>query len=223
MIPFMRKPYLAHIEVHADVHCYLVDGTWIRNHKDVDFTNGAHHFTRAYIPVDEVWIDREAPGADELPFLIRHQVKERALMLSGVPYLRALASANRAERRERRAALRHPPLTRSAARTRVRKKLLLRLDGDAIWIVDGRGVRDYFDPNFTHGGHHLRHRFIPRREIWIDDAIVARELEYTLAHELYELGLMRGGMSYDDAHDRALAVEKSLRRQRTRRLRTRTA
>jgi len=219
----MRKPYLAHIEVHADVRCYLVDGTWIRNHKDVDFTNGAHHFTRAYIPIDEVWIDREAPGADELRFLIHHQVKERALMLSGVPYLRALASANRAERRERRAALRNPPATRNAARLRVRKKLLLQLDGDAIWIVDGRAVRDYFDPNFTHGGHHLRHRFIPRREIWIDDAIVARELEYTLAHELYELGLMRGGMSYDDAHDRALAVEKSLRRQRTRRLRTRTA
>jgi hypothetical protein len=73
-------------------------------------------------------------------------------------------------------------------------------------------VRDHFDPNFTHGGHHWRYRFIPRRHIWIDDAVATRELEYTVAHEAYELHLMRSGMSYDDAHDRALAVEKSLRR-----------
>jgi hypothetical protein len=210
----MRKPYLAHLGAVAGVHCWLVDGTWIRNRRDVDFTNGAHHLTRAYVPFDEVWIDREAPGAGELEFLWRHQLHERALMLNGTPYLQALARANRAERRARREWLVEPHLPVAAARALVLRHHLGVLDGDAIWVVDGRAVRDRFDPNFTHGGHHWRYRFIPRRHIWIDDAVVERELEFTLAHEAHELALMRAGMKYDDAHDHALLVEKSLRRRR---------
>jgi hypothetical protein len=213
----MRKPYLAHIARIAHVRCWLVDGTWIRNHRDVDFTNGAHHFTRLYIPHDEIWVDREAPGAGELDFWVRHQLREREMMADGVPYLRALLRANREERRERRAAL-GKRLTIAAARAHVRKHFVGELDGDQVWIVDGRAVRDHFDPNFTHGGHHWRYRFIPRRQIWIDDAVSDRELDETLAHEHHELRLMREGMRYDDAHDRALAIEKSLRRGRLRRV-----
>jgi hypothetical protein len=99
----------------------------------------------------------------------------------------------------------------------VRRELFGRLDDDEVWIVDGRAVRDHFDPNFTQGGHHWRYRFVPRRQIWIDDAVAERELEYTLAHEAHEVALMRRGMSYDDAHERALVVEKSLRRSHRRR------
>jgi hypothetical protein len=209
----MRKPYLAHLVTVKSVRCFLVDGTWIRNVRDIDFTNGAHHFTRTYIPLDEVWVDREAPGAGELPFLIRHQLHERELMRGGVPYLTALLRANRRERFERRQQL-GLRLTLGEARSAVRRELIGRLDDDAVWIVDGRGVRDHFDPNFTQGGHHWRYRFIPRREIWIDDAIAERELEYTLVHEAHELMLMRAGMRYDDAHARALTVEKALRRTR---------
>jgi hypothetical protein len=207
----MRKPYMAHLGEFAGVRCWLVDGTWIRNRRDVDFTNGAHHFTRSYIPHDEVWVDREAPGAEELGFLVRHQIRERDLMMKGVPYLIALDRANRYERRERRAAL-GPRLPLGRARRSVRRELVGWLDGDAVWIVDGREVRDRFDPNFTHGGHAWRYRFIPRREIWIDDAVAERELDFTLAHERHELMLMRDGMGYDDAHDLALALEKRLRK-----------
>jgi hypothetical protein len=211
----MRRPYLAHLGTAGAVRCYLVDGCFIRNRWDVDFTNGAHHLTRDYVPHDEVWIDREAPGAGELGFLVRHQIRERAFMLSGETYLTSLARANRHERRERRVGL--PKLSLALARRAVRKELFGRLDDDEVWIVDGRAVRDHFDPNFTQGGHHWRYRFVPRRQIWIDDAIAARELEYTLVHEAHELHLMRRGMSYDDAHERALTVEKDLRRRRTHR------
>jgi hypothetical protein len=207
----MRKPYLAHLETVAGVRCYVVDGTFIRNGRDVDFTNGAHHLTRRYIPIDEVWVDLEAPGAGELRFLVAHQLHERQQMLAGVDYLTALSRANRLERRARREAA-GGPLRLGEARALVRRALVGRIDDDAVWIVDGRGVRDHFDPNFTQGGHHWRYRWVPRREIWIDDAIAHRELEYTLAHEAHELRLMREGMPYNDAH--ALAVEKALRRTR---------
>lgn len=208
----MRRPILTLLDEAGPVRALLVDGAWIRSHLDVDFTNGGHHFTRRYIPRLEVWIDREAPGAGELDFLLRHQLRERAFMEAGVPYLRALARANRFERRERRALLDEPELPLGEARARARRQLVGRLDGDELWVVDGRAVRDRFDPNFTGGGHHWRYRFIPRREIWIDDAVAERELDFTVAHEAHELGLMRSGMSYNDAHDRALTVERALRR-----------
>jgi hypothetical protein len=81
----MRKPYLAHLANAGSIRCWLVDGTFIRNRHDVDFTNGAHHLTRSYVPIDEVWVDREAPGAGELRFLLMHQLHERELMMNGVP------------------------------------------------------------------------------------------------------------------------------------------
>jgi hypothetical protein len=208
----MRRPYLAHLDRVDGVRCYLVDGAFVRTRIDVDFTNGAHHWTRRYVPRDEVWVDRDAPGADEHPFWVAHQLLERELMLAGIDYLRALARANRAERLARRAALRQRSRGLDEARLRVRQQRLGRLDsGDDVWIVSGRGVRDHFDPNFTQGGHGLRYRFIPRREIWIDDAIAERELDPTLAHEAHELELMREGMAYYPAHDRALALEREVR------------
>lgn len=207
----MRPPYLAQLARVGDVRCFLVDGTYIRDLVDVDFTNGAHHLTRRYVPRDEVWVDREAPSAGELHFWVEHQLHERELMLAGVPYLRALAAANRLERRARLAA-RGRRLTVAEARRHVRRDRVFDVDGLAVWIVDGRSVRDFCDPNFTQGGHGLRYRFIPRREIWIDDAIAARELEPTLAHELHEVRLMRAGLTYHQAHDRALAFERRVRR-----------
>jgi hypothetical protein len=208
----MRVPYLAALGRFGEVSGWLVDGEWIRNRLDIDFTNGAHHFVRPYVPKDEVWIDREAPGAGEIPFLVRHQIRQRLLMLSGVSYLAALARCNRLERRERRAALASPVPIGAEARAKVRLYQLADVEGDQFWLVDGKGVRDLFDPNFTEGGHALRYRFIPRREIWIDNALVEQEREFVFAHELHELELMRNGVDYDAAHERALELERVLRR-----------
>jgi hypothetical protein len=193
------------------VACFLVDGRWLRDHLDVEFTNGAHHHSRRYVPRDEVWIDREAPGAGEIPFHLTHQLTERALMAAGASYLEALDRATRRERRARRATLaRHLPPRE--AREALRLERLEAAGGDAVWLVDGRGVRDRFCPEFTLGGHGLRYRFIPRREIWIDDAVVQRERHLIIAHEVLELGLMRRGLSYHAAHRRASALERRLRR-----------
>ncbi len=82
-----------------------------------------------------------------------------------------------------------------------------------IWIIDGATVRRDIYPAFLYGGNPQRYPFIPQKEIWIDHAIAAEEFDYTIAHELLERSLMaKKGMSYDDAHNRALRLERSMRR-----------
>ena len=85
-------------------------------------------------------------------------------------------------------------------------------EGLNVWIVDGDEVRRDIYPAFLYGGNPQRYPFIPQKEIWIDNAIAAEEFEYTVAHELLERSLMaRQGMSYDDAHNRALELEQVMR------------
>lgn len=84
--------------------------------------------------------------------------------------------------------------------------------GFEIWIVDGATIRRELYPEFLYGGNGERYLFIPPNEIWIDHAITAEELQYTLAHELYERNLMAGrGITYAAAHDSALIVERRMR------------
>jgi hypothetical protein len=236
----MRAPYLAHLGVVDGVGCFRVDGHWLRDRWDVDFTNGAHHFTRRYVPLGEVWVDRDAPGAGETDFLVQHQLCERALMSAGASYHQALLRANRLERRLRRAAidrrlrraaidrrLRRAAIDRPArravfngpapSRAELRARIHRQLLGAAarvralLWRVDGRAVRDHLSVDFTLGGHGLRYRFIPRGEIWIDDAVVADEVPAIVLHEEEELRLMRAGLGYAAAHRRASQIERRFR------------
>jgi hypothetical protein len=186
---------------------WRVDGHAIRDQLDVDFTNGHHHLTRRYVPAGEVWLDRCAPRADETPFWIVHQLVERAAMLAGVAYLAALTRANRAEKAARRAAL--GELGRG--RDLVRRRRLGEAGGRAVVLVDGRAVRSAFDLNFTLGGHGFRYRFIPRGEIWIDDAVAAGERPAILHHEAVEVDLMAAGLAYPAAHARASRAEVRFR------------
>jgi len=80
-------------------------------------------------------------------------------------------------------------------------------------IVDGAIVRQYLDPEFTQGGHHLVYPYIPKGEIWIEKAVRPKERPFILNHELVERRLMSRGTSYDAAHEYATAAEKDLRRQ----------
>jgi hypothetical protein len=82
-----------------------------------------------------------------------------------------------------------------------------------IWIVDGLVIRRDIYPEFLYGGNNERYPFVPQNEIWIDHAISAEEFSYTLAHELHERDLMATkGMSYSDAHDSSLALERRMRK-----------
>ena len=181
---------------------WRVDGHAVRDRLDVEFTNGHHHFTRRYVPLAEIWLDREPPGSGEWRFWARHQLVERAEMAAGAPYPTALVRANRVERAERRAA--EPP-------RKLRRRLLGAVDRRDVWLVDGCAVRTRFHLDFTLGGHGFRYRFIPRREIWIDDAVAPAERPAILHHEAVEVELMARGMRYVDAHARASTAEARFR------------
>jgi len=81
-----------------------------------------------------------------------------------------------------------------------------------IWIVDGFVIRRDLFGEFLYGGNSQRYPWIPKDEIWIDNAISAEEFKYTLIHEINERDLMaNGGMSYSEAHDSSSAVERRIR------------
>jgi len=98
-------------------------------------------------------------------------------------------------------------------KTKIRKQLLREQDGLKIYLVDGEEVRkDRI--MFVSGGHGYVYDWIPRDEVWIDDNQKDKpdDMEATITHELFEIGKMRDeGLSYDDAHELANAVEKKER------------
>ncbi len=86
-------------------------------------------------------------------------------------------------------------------------------DGMKIWIVDGLVIRREIFAEFVYGGNPAPYLFVPKNEIWIDHAISVEEFEYTLAHELNEYKLMmKNGMSYTDAHNSSLTLERFMRK-----------
>jgi hypothetical protein len=209
-------PYRRLIESKGGVAVWRVDGQHVRDHIDVEFTNGAHHFAKPYVPRDEIWIDREAPGAREGHFWALSQRVQRALMSAGDDYLEALRVAERIEIRERRLAR---GLTKSErvsvtdVRASARRRVIAKIGERNVWLVDGRVVRDLAYVHFTLGGHGFIYRFIPRDEVWIDDAVAPAERAAILHHELVELERMSGeGLAYDDAHAHASRAEVRFRR-----------
>ena len=86
-------------------------------------------------------------------------------------------------------------------------------DGYKIWIVDGNRVRLKLFREFLYGGNEQRYLFIPKDEIWIDNAVSCEEFELTLVHELNERHQMaKFGWTYERAHISSLAIEVSMRR-----------
>jgi len=82
----------------------------------------------------------------------------------------------------------------------------------AIWLVDGKYVREHCYADYTQGGHEFIYDFIPVNEVWIDDDLSSDERPFVIAHEVYERSLMKSGINYDHAHTWANRIESSLRR-----------
>lgn len=80
-----------------------------------------------------------------------------------------------------------------------------------IWLVNGQQVRDTLDVDFVLGGHDLRYPFIPKGEIWIDEATKPEERDCLIAHEVEEQRLMAEGVEYSKAHEAANVVEAECR------------
>lgn len=95
-----------------------------------------------------------------------------------------------------------------------RLKRLGFIDGLAVYLVSGEQVRNKLDIDFTAGGSEAAYPgYIPKNEIWLDDALHVLDRIATLFHEIVERNLMLyTGMDYDDAHDIACKREIAFRK-----------
>jgi hypothetical protein len=133
-------------------------------------------------------------------------------MAKGTSYGDALTQADRVERKERRRTGDVRKVTHQgkelpdagAVHERLWKKLE---NGVSVWIVNGRLVRSAFDIDFTAGGHDHVYEFVPKGEVWIDDAIQEKERGFMLLHELHERNRMAEGLPYSKAHTESSRLE----------------
>lgn len=95
-----------------------------------------------------------------------------------------------------------------------RLKRLGFINGLAIYLVSGEQVRNKTDIDFTAGGSEAAYPgYIPRNEIWLDDALHVLDRIATIFHEIVERNLMLyGGLDYDRAHEIACKREIDFRK-----------
>lgn len=209
----MKKPYIRKIVSISKFNVYSVDGKYVRDHLNEEFTNFGQHYRFRFIPENEFWIDDEhTPG--EAEFFIDHMLVENRLMAEGRNYDDAIVLADKAEMKERRKIdyVRKgiPPYPKKAEYIpEIHQKLLKKYSTDNIkvWIVDGELVRDLFFIDYTEGGHDKVYKFVPAHEVWLDDDLQPRELRYVLLHEVHERRLMAQGWPYSKAHRSASHIE----------------
>jgi len=213
----MKKPYVKKHSVVSGFMVWIVDGNYVRTHLDEEFTNFGQHYVFPIIPKNEFWIDHEYGKREEIKYYVDHLLEENRLLREKKSYNSALFKADKLERAERRTSqvFRHRgKRVIQKIRTRLLKKYSQHIN---VWVVDGELVRDTFFLDFTEGGHHYRYRFIPQKDVWIDDDISPRELKFVLLHELAERNLMAERLHkknhptpykvYDWAHRKASKLE----------------
>jgi hypothetical protein len=81
----------------------------------------------------------------------------------------------------------------------------------AVWLVDGRKVRDSLEIDFTNFAQPLRFGCIPRGEFWIDRDTRPEERSCYILHMVVEYLCMAEGMPYGEAEERGRAAEEASR------------
>lgn len=96
-----------------------------------------------------------------------------------------------------------------------RLKRLGFIDGLTIYLVSGEQVRNEIDLDFTAGGNSGAYPgYVPKNEIWLDDALHVLDRIATIFHEIVERNLMLyQGIGYDRAHDTACKREIEFRKE----------
>ena len=206
----MKKPYITKYTTRGDFTVWIVDGQYIRTYVDDQFTNFGQHYRFSFIPELEFWLDEEETP-DEMNFYITHMLVEHKLMSQGESYETAIVKADQVERSERNKLKVSKDLRTNKIRphnSKIHIRIYKELPNNIIvWIVDGRVVRNTLDIDFTEGGHEYVYDYVPKNEVWIDNDLKLHEIDYVLLHELYERNLMKEGMSYNKAHQRASKIE----------------
>lgn len=224
------KYYVKKLMTIKKIVIWQVDGNYIRNNKDVNFNNAGHHFIFDYIPVNEIWIDKDFSSHEKVELcykvgqkvkctnaskdeeeLIEQTLEERCLIKHGMSYNDALeiSSKNAQKRRRDENGI---PLSKTYDNVYVKKIPQFCMNGVKVWLIYGKLVRDNLYKHFTQGGHHYVYKWVPKNEIWIDDNLNPKEYGYVLFHEAIERNLMKyNKMNYESAHGVAIAYEGILR------------
>lgn len=173
------------------------------------------------IPKNEFWVDHESSKHKEIRYYIDHLLEENRLLRQKKKYNSALFQADQIERAERHASQTFQHRGKDVLK-KIRSHLIKKYSKNInVWVVNGELVRDVFFLDFTEGGHHYRYRFIPQKDVWIDDDITPRERKFVLLHELAERNLMAERLHkknhptpykvYDWAHRKASKLESYCR------------
>jgi hypothetical protein len=187
--------------------------------QDEEFTNFAVHTDIPnLIPRGEVWVD-ERTFEDEGIFCLVNAMVHLKKLEEGLHEEKAYTAGVEAERalREAMTGLKYrggKPHRRTPADVYVSDYLALPdpTGPIAARLVDGFYVRSVYRTDYVEGGHGYVYPWVPRREIWLEHGVAAKELPFVLAHEYTELRLMRDdGLGYDPAHAIAAKVEFALR------------
>jgi hypothetical protein len=209
----MKKPYIKKFSKIANFTVFIVDGTYIRNNINEEFTNYGQHYLFKFIPENEFWIDNErVPGEEK--YFIDSMLAMNRFMAKGMSHDEAVKKADAVERRERATS----SLMKKDVEVKkhekeviesLHKKFLKQYSTKEInvWIVSGEIVRNLFFLDFTEGGHEYVYSFVPKGEVWIDDDVGRDETKYVLLHEMHERKLMAKGMKYDPAHKSSSEIE----------------
>lgn len=210
-----KPPYVSLFREIGPIQVWIVDGSYVRAKIDPNFTDFAEHQHSPYVPADQFWIDKDTDPSDRGYFLDNVLVQHR-LMSQGVSYEKALAAGDKVEHAERQRA--NPQAVYEGHNKGTAGPVLLALWGETdnllmVYVVDGAMVRLRFDENYVEGGHDLVYPYIPKDEVWIEQAIYddPDERLFDLLHELYERRMMQQGMPYVKAHDAALKIEHETR------------
>jgi hypothetical protein len=186
---------------------------------DEEFTNFAIHADfPSLVPRHEIWIDARLFESEGL-FFLANALTRLSACERGLDDDRAYKLGLAAERalRERLLGLKYRaewPHRRVPARIYAGSYATIPDAGSPVEIrlVEGNLVRSIYRIEYTEGGHGYVYRWVPKREIWVEKDIEARELPFIVAHEYTERRLMRDrGMEYAPAHRIAAKVEFALR------------
>lgn len=187
----MKKPYIEKYSKVGKFTVWIVDGPYIRENIDEEFTSYGQHYRFKFIPENELWIDKRHGKKGEEKYYIHSMLMMDKLLKSGVSHKEAVRKTNISERNERKKGL----------IKNVKIKELKEYSGKVkVWLVSGELVRDFFWIDFTEGGHDKVYNFIPDKEVWIDNDLSKEERIYILIHELHERKLMAKGKPYAHSH-----------------------
>jgi hypothetical protein len=206
---------------HADYTVYSVNGLAVRNlaQPDEEFGNFAtiEEFP-SLIPKGEIWISEKLAAREGVFFIANAltQASREAAGATGNAYDEGLEVERLLREKLNGTSFRDGKPHKEVPDKIYLESYLTLPDPKGpvqVWIVDGNLVRSYYKTDYTEGGHGYVYPWVPKPEIWIEDGVDRREVQFILCHEYLERRLMRDEqLDYDTVHNICARVEFNVRK-----------